>query len=161
MARRRVYVETTIISYLAARPSRDLIVAARQQLTQTWWHHRRPDFDVYVSQLVLAEAEAGDPEAAERRATVLSGLPVLDIVPGVAELAATLVERVPLPPRAAADATHIALAAYHGMDFLITWNAAHIANAELRQRVEQVCRESGYPSPVLCTPDELLGDTDA
>lgn len=157
----KVYVETTIISYLAARPSRDLIVAARQQVTHTWWHERRPGFEVYVSQLVLAEAQAGDTEAAERRAAFLSGLPVLDIVPEVAELAAKLVEHVPLPPRAAADATHIALAAFHGMDFLITWNAAHIANAELRQRVEQVCRDSECPPPVLCTPDELLGDTDA
>ena len=93
-------------------------------------------------------------------AAFLNGLPVLDIVPEVAELAAALVERVPLPPRASADATHIALAAYHGMDFLITWNAAHIANAELRQRVEEICRDNGYPPPVLCTPDELLGDTD-
>ena len=153
-------METTIISYLAARPSRDLIVAARQQLTRTWWDDRRPDFKVYVSQLVLAEAQEGDADAAKRRADVLGGLPVLDIVPEVAELAAALVERVPLPSRAAADATHIALAAYHGMDFLITWNVAHIANAELRQRVEQVCRDLGYAPPMLCTPDELLGDTD-
>lgn len=86
---------------------------------------------------------------------------MLDVVPEVAELAATLVERVPLPPRASADATHIALAAYHGVDFLIIWNAAHIANAELRQRVEQVCRDLGYQPPVLCTPDELLGSADA
>ena len=158
--RRTAYVETSIISYLAARPSRDLIVAARQQITPTWWQERRPCFDLYVSQVVLDEARAGDPEAAERRMALLAPLPVLDMTPEVAELAAVLIERVPLPPRAGADAAPIAVAAYHGMDFLVTWNSTHIANAELRPRVEQVCRESGHPAPVLCTPDELMGESD-
>ena len=153
-----MYVETSIISYLAARPSRDLIVAARQQVTHTWWRDRRRLFDLYVSQVVLNEARGGDPEAAERRVAVLAGLPVLDITPEVAELAAALIARVPLPPRAGADAAHIAVATYHAMDFLLTWNSAHIANAELRSSVEQVCRESGYRPPVLCTPDELMGE---
>lgn len=155
--RRTVYVETSIISYLAARPSRDLITAAHQQVTHTWWHERRPEFDLYASQVVLDEAAAGDPEAATRRAELLAGLPLLDITAEVAELAAALIERVPLPPRAGADAAHIAIAAYHGIDFLLTWNSAHIANAEMRPRIEQVCRESGFPAPVLCTPDELMG----
>jgi hypothetical protein len=103
-------VETTIISYLAARPSRDLIVVARQQLTHTWWRERRPAFDLYVSQVVLDEAGAGDPDAAGRREALLAGLPVLDVTPEVAELAAVLIERVPLSPRAGADAVHIAVA---------------------------------------------------
>ena len=157
----KVYVETTIISYLAARPSRDLIVAARQQLTHAWWRDERPSFDLYVSQLVLVEAQAGDSEAAERRGALLKDLPVLDTVPEVAELAATLIERTGLPAKAGADATHIALAAFHRMEFLITWNVAHIANAVLRQRVEQVCRETGHAPPVLCTPDELMGENHA
>lgn len=157
---RTVYLETSIISYLAARPSRDLITAARQQVTHTWWRERRPEFDLYVSQVILDEAAAGDPEAAMRRAELLAGLPLLDITPGVAELAAALIERVPLPPRAGADAAHIAIATYHGMDFLRTWNSAHIANAELRPRIEEVCRESGFRPPVLCTPDELMGEGD-
>lgn len=155
-----VYVETSIVSYLAARPSRDLIVAARQQVTHTWWRERRPTFDVYVSQVVLDEIRAGDPDAAERRAALVAGLPVLDITPEVAELAAALIQGVPLPLRAGADAAHIAAAAYHGMGFLMTWNSTHIANAELRPRVEQVCRENGCPPPVLCTPDELMGGSD-
>ena len=95
---------------------------------------------------------------AARRVALLAGLPMLDIVPAVAELAAALIARVPVSPRAGADAAHIAVAACHGMDFLLTWNSAHIANAELRPRVEQVCRESGYQPPVLCTPDELMGE---
>ena len=155
-----VYVETSIISYLAARPSRDLIVAARQQLTHTWWRDRRPMFDLYVSQVVLDEILAGDPDAAERRAALVAGIPMLDIVPEVADLAAALIQRVPLPTTAGADAAHIATAAYHRIDFLMTWNSTHIANAELRPRVERVCRESGHPAPVLCTPDELMGGSD-
>ena len=159
--RSAIYVETSILSYLAARPSRDLIVAARQLLTHTWWRERRPRFDLYVSQVVVDEVRAGDPEAAERRVTLLAGLPMLDVTPEVADLAAALIARVPLPPRAGADAAHIAVAACHGMDFLPTWNSAHIANAELRPRVEHVCRERGYGPPVLCTPDELMGEDNA
>ena len=153
-------METSIISYLAARPSRDLITAAHQQVTHTWWRERRSDFDLYVSQAVLDEAASGDPEAAMRRAELLAELPILDITPDAAELAAALSERVPLPPRAAADAAHIAIAAYHGIDFLLTWNSAHIANAELRPRIEEACRHRGFRPPVLCTPDELMGESD-
>ena len=155
-----VYVETSIISYLAARPSRDLITAAHQQVTHVWWRERRSDFDLYVSQVVLDEAAAGDPDAAMRRAGLLADLPLLDIAPEAAELAVSLSERVPLPPRAAADAAHIAIAAYHRIDFLLTWNSAHIANAELRPRIEDICRQRGFRPPVLCTPDELMGESD-
>jgi len=155
-----IYVETSIISYLAARPSRDLITAARQQVTHTWWRERRPEFDLYVSQVVLAEAAAGDPQAATRRAELLAQLPLLDVTPEVAELAAALIEQTPLPPRAGADAVHIAITTYYGLDFLLTWNSAHIANAALRPRIEEVCRQSGFRPPVLCTPDELMGEND-
>lgn len=158
--RRTIYVETSIISYLAARPSRDLITAAHQQVTHAWWQERRSEFDLYISRVVIDEAAAGDPEAARRRAGLLAELPLLDIAPDAAELAAALSERVPLPPRAAADAAHIAIAAYHGIDFLLTWNSAHIANAELRPRIEEVCRQRGFRPPVLCTPDELMGESD-
>lgn len=158
--RRTVYVETSILSYLAGRPSRDLIVAARQQLTHAWWQERRAAFDLYISQVVLDELRAGDPDAAERRAAFVVDFPLLDMIPDVAELAAALIARVPLPPRAGADAVHIAVAACHGMEFLLTWNSTHIANAELRPKVERVCRELGYPAPILCTPDELMGEAD-
>jgi hypothetical protein len=145
------------VSYLAARPSRDLITAGHQQTTHEWWERRRRDFELYVSQLVLDEAAAGDPGAAERRAAVCEGLPLLDVIPEATALAAALVLEVPLPAKAGADALHIAIAACHGMDYLLTWNCAHIANAELRPRVERVCRGRGYAAPVLCTPDELMG----
>jgi predicted nucleic acid-binding protein len=153
-----LYVETSVISYLAARPSRDLITAARQQITHDWWRRRRPQFEVFVSQLVLDEARAGDPEAAARRAQLLSNLPLVDVTPEAVELARRLIEAVALPQQAAADALHVATAACHGMDYLLTWNAAHIANAEYRPRVERTCRAHGYEPPVLCTPDELMGE---
>jgi predicted nucleic acid-binding protein len=153
----RVYVETSVISYLAARPSRDLITAARQQLTHEWWRGRRTEFEVCVSQLVLDEASAGDPEAAARRAAFLAGLPLLDVTSAAVVLARRLLDVVGLPPQAATDALHIATAACHGAEYLLTWNVAHIANAVHRPRVERACRAHGYEPPVLCTPDELLG----
>ena len=125
----RVYVETSVISYLAARPSRDLITAARQQLTHEWWRRRRPHFEIYVSKLVLDEANAGDPEAAARRAEFVAGLPLLDITSAAVVFARRLLETVGMPPQATADALHIATAACHGIEYLMTWNSAHIANA--------------------------------
>jgi hypothetical protein len=154
--KRRVYVETTIVSYLASRPSRDVVVAGRQQITHRWWEVRRSDFDLVVSQVVLDEIRAGDPEAAGRRLELVVGVPLLDVTP---EVAAQLIARVPLPAQAAADAAHMAVAACHGVDFVLTWNVAHIANAILRRRVENVCRAAGYDAPVLCTPDELMEES--
>jgi predicted nucleic acid-binding protein len=152
-----VYLETSIISYLAARPSRDLVVAARQQITRDWWTSRRHDFEYVVSELVCAECGAGDPDAVRRREDWLRDLPVLAVTDTAEELATQIVRAAGLPQRAQADALHIAVAAVHGVEFLVTWNSAHIANAELRPRVEAACRVFGYEPPVLCTPDELLG----
>jgi len=155
----RVYLETSIISYLAARPSRDLVTAARQQLTHEWWSRRRSAFEVCISELVVAEAAAGDPDdAAERRAQLIRDLPSLSISEEAIALARNLVQGAGIPARAAADALHISLAACHGINYLLTWSSTHIANAELRPKVERACRDNGYEPPVLCTPDELMGD---
>lgn len=145
------------MSYLTARPSRDLVVAARQQLTNQWWNRRRAAFELYVSELVLAEAAAGDPDAAARRLQILEGVPSLSLGREITELGRYLVDTVGLPRKAQADALHIAVAACHGIEYLLTWNSTHIANAELRPRVEAACRRRGYEPPVLCTPDELMG----
>jgi predicted nucleic acid-binding protein len=158
--KRRVYLETSVISYLANRPSRDVVVAGRQQLTHTWWESRRPAFDLVISQVVLDEVGAGDQEASHRRVALVEGLPLLDMTTEAADLAGLLIERLALPPQAGADAAHVAVAAFHGVEFLLTWNVAHIANAALRRRVEEVCRAQGYNPPILCTPDELMGDDD-
>ncbi|HWG42509.1 MAG TPA: type II toxin-antitoxin system VapC family toxin [Gemmataceae bacterium] len=152
----RVYLETTIPSYLTAWLSRDLVMAGHQQTTREWWDTRRDDFDLFVSQFVIEEAGAGDPDAAKRRLEVLVNLPLLDLSENVYPLADELMKRVPLPPNAAADTLHIAIAAIHGMEYLLTWNCTHIANAALRPRIEAVCRDNGYEPPVICTPEELL-----
>ena len=155
----RVYVETTIPSYLTAWPSRDLIRAAEQRQTALWWA-RRAEYELVGSELLLQECGAGDPDAAAARIAAVAGLPVLEQGPDAAALAETLVRDVPLPPNAVADATHIALAAVHGIELLVTWNCRHIANAVLRPRVEAVCRAAGYEPPAICTPAELLGGDD-
>ena len=152
----RVYLETTIPSYLTAWLSSDLVMAGHQQTTREWWETRRDDFELFVSQFVIDEAGAGDPDAARRRLEMLVNVPLLDPGVNVHPLAEELMKRVPLPPKAAADALHIAIATIHGMDFLLTWNCTHIANAALRPSIEAVCRDNGYEPPVICTPEELL-----
>ena len=153
----RVYLETSIISYLAARPSRDLITAARQQITHQWWRFRRPAFEICVSELVVAEAAAGDRDAAAKRARIIREIPLLSIPDDAVALAEKLVGAAGLSTRAAADALHISIAACHGIDYLLTWNSTHIANAEIRPRLEHACRDNGFEPPILCTPDELMG----
>jgi hypothetical protein len=152
----KVYLETTIVSYLTAWASRDLVMAANQQTTQEWWTECKDAFDLYASQTVIEEASAGDSAAATRRLEVLKQLPRLDITPEAAALAKVLVAEVPLPAKAQADALHIAVAAVNGMNYLLTWNCTHIANATLRPSIEAVCRAQGYEPPVICTPQELL-----
>jgi len=154
----RLYLETTVPSYLTARLTRDLIRASHQQITQEWWEHRRKDFEVFISQLVLDEAAAGDPSAAGQRLAILADLPVMDLSEDVFSLAAVLVQTLALPARAATDAAHIAVAAVNEMHFLVTWNCTHIANAEMATKIHDVCRRHGFTAPVICPPEELMGD---
>ncbi len=125
----RLYLETTIPSYLTSRPSRDLIVAGHQQITREWWERRRDAFQCYISQLVIDEAGAGDPAAARERLKVVVDLPLLDITPEVAELASGILASGKIPRKAATDAAHIAIAAVHGMDFLVTSNCMQLLSA--------------------------------
>jgi hypothetical protein len=154
--RPRVYLETSVLSYLTAWPSRDVVRIAHQQLTVDWWA-RRAVFDVFVSDLVLDEISRGDTAAAERRIEASAGLVALTTTTAAEELAASLLRGAALPPKAALDALHVAIAAVHGMHFLLTWNCAHIANAAMRPRIEGVCRSGGYEPPIICTPEELQG----
>lgn len=146
-------------SYLAAWPSRDLIRAGHQQITREWWAQRRGDFEISISQLVLDEAAAGDSKAAQERLRVLNGFPLVDLTEEVGLLANALVASLGLPPKAATDAAHIALAAVHGMHFLLRWNCTHIANAEMALAIADCCRDHRYAAPVICTPEELMGDS--
>ena len=152
----RVYLETTIPSYLTAWPSRDLIRAAHQQITREWWQHRRGEFELFISQVVVQECQAGDPKAAADRLEAIRDFPLLEQSDDATALAQALLKQVPLPERAAVDALHIAVATVNGMDYLLTWNCTHIANAALREPIESICRECGYDPPAICTPEELL-----
>ncbi|MBL69138.1 MAG: DNA-binding protein [Verrucomicrobiales bacterium] len=156
--RATVYLETTIPSYLAARPSSNSIIAGRQELTRQWWQHRRGDFNFCISEFVLTEVAMGDPEAAARRSKILEGIDLLEIDEEVLRLAQTLLSAGIVPTSAAADAAHIAVAARHGMDFLVTWNCAHIANAEILGRMNFAVSKAGHCLPIICTPDELFGE---
>lgn len=156
----KVYLETTIASYLTAWPSRDLVMAANQETTREWWANRKDAFELFVSQTVIKESSAGDSDAAQRRLEFLKPFPRLDITDEVESLAAKLIADVPLPPKAQADALHIAVSAVNKMNYLLTWNCTHIANATLRSRIEAVCRSQGYEPPVVCTPQEMLEQGD-
>jgi len=151
----RVYLETTIISYLTAWRSPELIMAAHQEATRRWWDDEREHFDLFVSEAVIQEASTGDAEAAHKRLEAIQGLPELKITDEVRDLAKALIERGQLPQKAGIDALHIAIATLNGMDFLLTWNCRHIANATLQKSMRIVCEDLGYALPILCTPIEL------
>ena len=151
-----VYLETTIPSYLAARPSRDLIIAAHQQITHEWWIDARERFELYVSEAVLAEIRAGDPDAAAQRIELVAGLPVLELNADVRALVAVYDEGLGLVGRARADLPHFAFAVAYEMDYLLTWNCTHIANGEIVRRLMRVNAELGRFTPLIVTPEEIL-----
>jgi predicted nucleic acid-binding protein len=151
-----VYIETSVISYRAARPSRDLIVAAHQQMTPEWWERALPQCDAFISPVVLEEIAHGDPDAAQRRQQSVTTFPVVEIVPEVHALAAAYLAAIPLPDKAQADAYHLALAAWHGLDYLVSWNCTHIVSGRVRMIVEEVNAEFGIRTPSICTPEELM-----
>lgn len=134
-----------------------LAAAARQQITHDWWRTRRDDFELYVSELVILEASAGDPSAAERRLELISNLPILSSNDESFSLQERLLNETGFPERARADAGHVAIATIHAMDYLLTWNMTHIANAEFEEAIRSVCLDAGYVPPTICTPDELMG----
>lgn len=155
--KRRVYLETTVVSYLTARPSRSLVSAAHQQVTIDWWETRRHEFEVVVSELVLREAEAGDPVAAKRRLEALEGLPQLLLTEEALELANAFVAQGIIPAKVAEDGLHIAVATVHEVDYLLTWNCTHIANPEIQARLAAFLTRRQRFLPFICTPEELLG----
>ncbi|MGO8745343.1 MAG: type II toxin-antitoxin system VapC family toxin [Thermoguttaceae bacterium] len=152
----RVYIETTVISYLTARPHRDVVIAGHQQITHEWWDTRRDNYELCIAQLVLGEAAAGDPQAAQDRLAVLNSMTVLETTAAALELAKELIQAGALPAKAADDALHIAVAATHAVPYLLTWNCRHLANATMRPLIESVCATKGLKAPIICTPEELL-----
>ena len=154
----KLYLETTIPSYLTSHPSRDLIVAAHQQINHEWWEKRRHDFDIFISQFVIDEAGRGDEEASQRRLKILSEFDLLDITDDVTDLASAILDAGVIPQETALDAAHIAIATVHNIQFLLTWNCTHLANAEISIEIKSVCKSKGYECPIICTPEELMGE---
>ena len=152
----KVYLETTIPSLLTAWPNRDVVVLGQQQATRDWWNQHRHKYELFISDLVAVESRRGDPVAAGERDAVLATCSLLNIPEGAQSLAERILSTKLMPPNATADALHVAIATVHAMDFLLTWNCRHIANATVVERVRDVCKQAGYQPPVICTPFELM-----
>ena len=152
----KVYIETSIPSYLTARPNNDIRAMANQNTTIEWWENRKSEFELFVSEFVIAESSQGHPGASARRIAAIEGIPELEVTEEVKKLARALILEGPIPKQAEIDAFHIAIATVNGMEYLLTWNCTHIANAVMRPKVEEVCRRYGYEPPTICTPQELM-----
>ena len=151
----KVYVESSVISYITARPSRDLVVSARQAITNEWWEQKKKKYDVYISELVIEEIASGDKEAAQKRLDAVKAIPNLEITETAKELASLLISSGAVPDNSPEDALHIGLAAAQGVEYLLTWNFKHINNATKRADITQLIESQGFLSPVLCSPEEL------
>ncbi len=151
----KLYIETSIVSYLTARPSRDVVINANQQLAQEWWESRQ-NFELFVSQLVVDEASKGDAAFAQKRLDLIKDLPLIDFNADAKNLAKEILRQNVLPAKAALDVFHIAATAVHELDFLLTLNCKHIANAFIFRRIEKICSQFGFQAPIVCTPQEIL-----
>ena len=156
MAKPTVYIESTVISYYAASRTRDLIMAAHQQITWEWWENVLPGLDPYISQIVLDEISRGDPGAAQRRLAAADQFKILELTPDIVSLAGAYFEALDIPEKARNDSFHLALAVCHGMDYLVSWNCKHIASGRVRNTVGAIDNERGYQTPIICTPEELM-----
>lgn len=154
--RMRIYIETTIPSYLVARPARDIVQAARQQLTRDWWSLRKDRHDLFTSQIAIDEAAEGDPESAARRLEILNGISLLTLNRAAETLTSRLLVEGVLPFTADRDAAHIAVASVHAMDILLSWNCRHIVNAVIQPALRRVVEAEGLSLPVICTPEEMM-----
>ena len=153
-----VYIETSIIGYLSARSSNNLTLMAHREATLNWWDNRRSQFTLYISQVVLDEVARGDREVATQRLELLRNFPLLEIDQSVQNLASQFLSKSNLPAKAADDALHIAAATVYGLDYLLTWNCKHIANAQIQKKLLQISFDAGYELPTICTPYELMGE---
>ncbi len=150
-----VYIESSVVSYLMARPSRDVVVAARQAITETWWQNHRGEFDLFISALVEQEIARGNAEAAERRLKVVENIPLVAVSSEAQSLAEDLVAQGAVPANSKEDALHIGIAAAAGVNFLLTWNFKHINNAHTKAAITAVVESHGFACPILCSPEEL------
>jgi len=152
-----VYIETSILGHLTARPTDNLILAANIKVTQDWWNQQRSSFKLYASEIVADEATKGDTAIAAKRLEILESLMFLELTENALELSQAFLKQSNLPKKALIDSLHIALATVYGLDYLLTWNCKHMANAQLQRKLSEISLELGYVLPVICTPYELIG----
>jgi len=151
-----VYIETTIVSYLAANLSRDMVVAAHQQITQEWWASVRPKLNCYISPFVIQESQRGDENIAKRRLKLLSGISVLEMNNEIEKITDLYFDKLKIPNKAQLDAAHLAIACYYKMDYLVSWNCKHIVSARIRKKLEIINNGLKMFTPIICTPEELM-----
>lgn len=154
--KKRVYIETTVLSYFTARPSRDIMVVGHQEATRDLWPDLTAKYDTYISAIVYEEARKGEPEQAKMRLTAIEPFPMLDIEEEARFLAEKIITGRGIPAEYPEDALHIAVAAVNGMEVLITWNFAHMNNPFTRRAIRRIVEEEGYVCPEICSPEELL-----
>ena len=154
----RVYIEPTVVSYLAARPSDNPILASRQKASRQLWRDYADRFEFVISQVVLAEIQRGDATAAQQRLEIISALTILENSPEIDMLVQKLLDSAAVPRNSRPDAQHIAVATVHGVEYLVSWNHKHIVNENKREHINRVCREAGFQPITLCTPIELMED---
>ena len=154
-----VYIETSILGYLTARPTNHLVLAANTKVTRDWWEPCRSEFTLYASELVQDEATQGDGEIANQRLSLLDPIAFLELTEAAITLGQAFLQQSSLPTKAANDALHMALATVYGIDYLLTWNCKHMANAQIQKKLAQIAEQSDYELPIICTPYELMGYT--
>ena len=160
MHKQRIYIETSVISYLTANPSKDIVIAGHQQITKEWWNKARQRFDCYISEVVLAEIEKGDVKAAARRKDAVQDINILEYNTEIEKLALTYLDLFKIPDKSKLDASHLALSVWYNIDVLMSWNCKHIANALVNIKLRENNNKSNLFTPILCTPEELLETND-
>ena len=151
-----IYFETTVVSYYTSKPSRDIIVLAHQEITRQWWPKAIRRYNVFISGVVIEEASSGDPGAAKRRLEELKDFPHLELDDKVEEMAQVYMERLEIPEKSFRDATHLAVASVHNIDYLATWNCTHLANGKVIKKLMKINESFSIHMPIICTPEELM-----
>ena len=152
-----VYLETSVVSYYTSWPSLDIIVLAHQEITREWWPKAMKRFDIFISEVVIEESSLGDPDAAKKRLEELKNFPHLELNDKVEQMAQVYVEKLGIPEKALRDAVHLSVACVHNIDYLVTWNCTHLANAEIIKRLIRINNSYNIKTPIICTPEELMG----
>lgn len=154
--KKKVYIETTIPSYLAAKSSRDITILYHQEITKEWWNKYKDNFELYISEIVFEEASRGDKEYSQLRVDILKTLNLLDVDNEIEQITNIYINHFSFPKKSIRDASHIAYSVFYKMDFLLTWNCRHLANAEIRSELAKINNKLGFPTPDICTPLELI-----